>query len=79
MEEKRAYGIFADLLLEEKVYMDRRITFARLCRWLGVSRKGLDALVRKELGMSGKEVFRSLRKVDEERIRDKYMIKGFKL
>ena len=29
MEEKRAYGIFADLLLEEKVYMDRRITFAR--------------------------------------------------
>ena len=54
MEEKRAYGIFADLLLEEKVYMDRRITFARLCRWLGVSRKVLDALVRKELGMSGK-------------------------
>ncbi|MGM9742242.1 MAG: hypothetical protein ACI3ZC_04200 [Candidatus Cryptobacteroides sp.] len=79
MEEKRAYEIFADLLLEEKVHMDRRITFARLCRWLGTSRRGLDGIVHKELGMSGKEVVRSLRRAEERRIRDKYMIKGFKL
>ena len=54
MEEKRAYGIFADLLLEEKVYMDRRITFARLCRWLGVSRKVWTRLSGRNLVCPGK-------------------------
>ncbi|MGM9790753.1 MAG: hypothetical protein ACI3Y9_10710 [Candidatus Cryptobacteroides sp.] len=79
MDTNVAYGIFGRMMTEDKLYLDRRITFRRICRWLGVSWRDLNSLVKRELGMSGPELMRKYRENDEKSLRDKYAIKCFKL
>ena len=44
------YDIFAELLEEERVYMDPGLTFDSICRWIGVSRADFDMYLMSETG-----------------------------
>ena len=79
MEIDVAYEIFGRMMTEDKLYLSRRITFRRICRWLGVPRRNLDLRIRQELGMGGQELMRRYRGNDERSLRKKYAIKCFKL
>ena len=79
MEINVAYEIFGRMMTEDKLYLSRRITFRRICRWLGVPRRNLDLMIRQELGMGGQELMRRYRGDDERSLREKYEIKCFKL
>ena len=79
MEIDVAYEIFGRMMTEDKLYLSRRITFRRICRWLGVPRRNLDLRIRQELGMGGQELMRRYRGNDERSLREKYAIKCFKL
>ena len=79
MEINVAYEIFGRMMTEDKLYLSRRITFRRICRWLGVPRRNLDLMIRQELGMGGQELMRRYRGDDERSLREKYVIKCFKL
>ncbi|MGM9740257.1 MAG: hypothetical protein ACI3ZP_06590 [Candidatus Cryptobacteroides sp.] len=79
MDTNAAYGIFGRMMTEDQLYFDRRISFRRICRWLEVSRRDLNALVKSELGMTGQDLIRKYRDDAERRLRDKYAIKCFKL
>ena len=72
MEINVAYEIFGRMMTEDKLYLSRRITFRRICRWLGVPRRNLDLRIRQEL-------MRRYRGNDERSLREKYAIKCFKL
>ena len=75
MEINVAYEIFGRMMTEDKLYLSRRITFRRICRWLGVPRRNLDLMIRQELGMGGQELMRRYRGDDERSLREKYAIK----
>ena len=67
-----AYEIFADLLMEEKVYLDPNLTFSLICSWIGVPEKELDRYIVKEMGMSGKDIIHKFRADEPLRLRQKY-------
>ena len=69
MEINVAYEIFGRMMTEDKLYLSRRITFRRICRWLGVPRRNLDLRIRQELGMGGQELMRRYRGNDERSLR----------
>lgn len=79
MDINAAYSVFGRMMTEDLLYLDRRISFRRICRWLGVSQRDLNALVKSELGMTGQELVRKYRDDAERHLRDKYAIKCFKL
>ena len=79
MDTNVAYEIFGRMMTEDRLYLDRRITFRRICGWLEVSRRDLNSLVLREMGMTGQELIRKYRDHEERSLRNKYAIKCFKL
>lgn len=68
------YEIFGRMLLEDKVYLDPSVTFDMICRWIGADRHLLDALVRRELGISGQALMRLYRAREPQRLVAKYAL-----
>ena len=56
-EPERAYEAF----VRTAVISRKRISYYMICRRLGISRKALDEIVQRELGMSGRELLRAYR------------------
>lgn len=73
------YEKFGNLMIDHKLYLDRRMTFRRICRLFGFNHAVLDFTIMGELGMTARDLIKSLRKSDEKHISDKYKIKGFRL
>lgn len=71
------YELLERLLNEEKVYLDRTLSFARICSWLGVRRKEMDDLLINELGMDGESILARLRRQEPNRLMSKYGINCF--
>ena len=61
-----AYSVMEKLLDVEKVYLNPRISFRRICRWLDVPPAELDLMVRRELGMGGEELISRFRASEPE-------------
>ena len=53
MDTIDAYGIFGQMMTGDLLYLDRKITFRRICRWMEVSPRDLNSIVKSELGMTG--------------------------
>ena len=79
MDTIDAYGIFGQMMTGDLLYLDPKITFRCICRWLEVSPRDLNSIVKSELGMTGQELIRKYRDDEERRLRNKYAIKCFKL
>lgn len=69
-----AYSVMEKLLDVEKVYLNPRISFRRICRWLGVPPAELDRKVRGELGMGGEELISRFRASESARLNRIYGI-----
>lgn len=69
-EEKLA--VFAALLDEEKVYMDRMLGFAEICSWMGVDSEGMDRYLLEELGCTGDDILVKYRCMQYESLKHKY-------
>ena len=52
---EKDYASFAKLMNEEKVYLDRTLTFEGICSRIGAEPEALESLIREELGYSGQE------------------------
>lgn len=63
-----AYSVMEKLLDVEKVYLNPRVSFRRICRWLDVPVADLDRMVRRELGMGGGELISRFRASESERL-----------
>lgn len=67
MEEKdvrrlqSAYEMFGRLMLDEKIYLKKGMTFGCVCRIIGVSPEDLDEVVTREMGMSGQSLMDAYR------------------
>ena len=68
------YETFCQLMTEESLYVDPSLTFATVCRWLGVSPSELDLELGKELGFSGEALIHHLRTQQAMRLREQYGI-----
>ncbi len=68
------YDIFAELLEEERVYMDPGLTFDSICRWIGVSRADFDMYLMSETGCSGSDILKAYRGAASLRFLKKYGI-----
>lgn len=71
---QRSYEIFSKMLLEDKIFMDKDITFSLICFAIKANRKELNKLIKKELGFTGPELMKLYRSMEFERIIDKYKI-----
>lgn len=58
---EKYFELFSVLLEEEKVYMDPTLTFAELCRRIGVESRLLDRCLMSELGFSGSDILKAYR------------------
>ena len=79
MDRYAEYELFSKLMLEDRLYLDRKCSFRWICKCFGMDRRRLNRLIVKELGLSGNSIIRAYRRVEEDRIRKKYSVKGFKL
>lgn len=73
-ENTPAYETFCRLMTEENLYVDPSLSFATVCRWIGVSPSELDLELGNELGFSGEALIRHLRAQQAERLREQYGI-----
>ena len=71
------YALLDRLVNDERIYLDPSFPFERVCRLLGTSRRDMDALLRRELGLDGDALFKSLRVALPERLERKYGLKCF--
>ena len=71
------YALLERLVNDENIYLDPSFPFDRVCRLLGVKRRDMDALLRRELGVDGDALFKSLRAALPERLERKYGLKCF--
>lgn len=69
-----AYETFCRLMTEENLYIDPSLTYATVCRWLGVSPSELDRVLGNELGFSGEALIHHFRTQQAVRLRDQYGI-----
>lgn len=69
-----AYETFCRLMTEENLYVDPTLTFATVCRWIGVSPSELDLELGEELGFSGEAMIQHLRARQATRLREQYGI-----
>ena len=69
-----AYETFCHLMTEENLYIDPTLTYATVCRWLGVNPSELDRELGNELGFSGEALMHHLRTQQAVRLRDQYGI-----
>ncbi|MGM9737369.1 MAG: hypothetical protein ACI3ZT_03030 [Candidatus Cryptobacteroides sp.] len=79
MDGYAEYELFSKLMLEDRLYLDRKCSFRWICKRFGMDRKSLNSLIIKELGLTGEGIIKAYRRAEEERIRKKYTVKGFKL
>ena len=71
------YELLGQLVDVEKIYLDPSVPFERVCRMLGAPRADMDALLERELGLGGQELFVALRTALPERLERKYGLKCF--
>lgn len=69
-----AYETFCRLMTEENLYIDPSLTYATVCRWLGVSPSELDRVLGNELGFSGEALIHHFRTQQAVRLREQYGI-----
>lgn len=69
------YALLEQLLDEEKVYLVKGLSFARLCRLAGLPRQMLNHHLEKELGMNGEELMETFRRRDAERLEKRYGVR----
>ena len=69
-----AYETFCHLMTEENLYIDPTLTYATVCRWLGVNPSELDRELGNELGFSGEVLMHHLRTQQAVRLREQYGI-----
>ena len=69
-----AYETFCHLMTDENLFVDPSLTFATVCRWLGVSPSELDRELGNELGFSGEALIHHLRTQQAVRLREQYGI-----
>lgn len=50
------FADFSQLLDREKIWLDPSVSFASICRRLGVSRHRFDRFLQKDLGFRGEEI-----------------------
>lgn len=72
---ENSYTILEQLMNEEHIFLNPRISFSMICSWLGADRKEMDALLRTELGLDGNGLLRRLRRSVPERLERKYGIR----
>lgn len=70
----KKYSLLERLLNDEKIYLDRELSFSRICGWLKVPELLMDAFLRKELGVGGEELLATLRDGEPERLKSLYGI-----
>lgn len=56
MDMMEKYAEFCTMMLEDRIYEDPEVSFADLCRAMGVRPRSLDAILIRELGLSGEEI-----------------------
>lgn len=56
-----AYEMFGRLMLDEKIYLKKGMTFECVCRIIGVSPEDLDEEIIREMGMSGQSLMDAYR------------------
>ncbi len=71
------YALLERLVNDENIYLDPSFPFDRVCRLLDVRRRDMDSLLRRELGVDGDALFKSLRAALPERLERKYGLKCF--
>lgn len=71
---EQAYNVMEKLMDLEKVYLNPRLTFGTVCRWLGVPARELNRMVERELGMDGDSLMARFRAAEPERLSRKYGI-----
>lgn len=72
---ENAYSVMEKLMDEDKVYLNPRVSFRKVCRWLGVPVRDLDGMVRSELGVGGGELMARFRASEPGRLSRKYGIR----
>lgn len=72
---ENSYSLFEQLLNEEHLFLNPRVSFSMICAWLDTDRRGMDELLREDLGIGGDELLRRLRSSVPERIERKYGIR----
>ena len=71
------YELLERLLDEEKIYLDRELTFSRLCAWLNVPVVVMDSLLMHELGVDGERLLELFRAGEAARLHELYGIEAF--
>lgn len=71
------YVLLEQLVNEEKIYLDPAFPYVRVCRLLGVGTREMDAVLERELGLCGDELFAALRGGFAAGLERKYGIKCF--
>ena len=71
---ENSYSILIELLNDEHLFLNPRVSFSMICSWLDVSRREMDMHLHAELGLNGDELLRRLRASVPERLERKYGI-----
>ena len=71
---EKFYDLFAELLEEERVYMDPGLTFGSICRWMGVREADFDRYLMSETGCGGSDILKAYRGAVPLHFREKYGI-----
>lgn len=74
---KERYELLERLLDDEKLYLDRELTFSRICEWLNVPVVIMDCILMHELGVDGEGLLEAFRAGEAARLRELYGIDVF--
>ena len=77
MEPKRilnAYNCFCHLIVDEKLYLNPRLSFPTLCQWIGIGEKELNNELLRELGYTGPAMLQHFREQTQTHLREYYGI-----
>lgn len=74
---EKAYAVFGRLMCEDKVYLDRALTFPRICEWLDVKPEALDEVLLSELGYDGAGLLAAYREQEASYLSEKYGLNVF--
>lgn len=74
---ENAYAVFGRLMCEDKVYLDRTLTFTRICMWLGVQPDLLEEMLLSELGCGGEGLLAAYREQEASYLSEKYGLNVF--
>lgn len=71
---ENSYRVLEQLLNDEHVFLNPRVSFSMICSWLKTDTKEMDVFLMNELGLGGDELLRRLRGSVPERLERKYGI-----